>query len=501
MVANLDQDPAIELTNGALIWEWDATAKSWKQEGFPGSQAATRGHVAVADFGAYGTGLPATNPELAVVTSGTVRVQAVDGELAMPPVSVIGGGSGGPPTVSDFDGDGLPEVAVAAKGAYSIYDIDCGPMPRPNGVCPAGACDNLTSCPPYVAWSRASQDFSSSVTGSSVFDFEADGSSEVVYGDECFTRVYDGSSGEVLFSQFRSSCTWYENPIVADVDGDFRAELVTPSNKACSSDGKGRTCEQLNPDGVDPLWNGLRCKNNSDCISGNCDGGLCRCAAVSECCAAKDATACTTAGYKCVPPESSGDPSKGNTCRAAHPEGVSGIRVYADANDLWVNSRRIWNQHAYAVTHINENGTVPKTSQWSNNWDDPTLNNFRQNVPGEPNATGIGDATAGASDAIVCQGTSAKMLVDICNRGALAIGSGMPVGFYVDDKLVCSTATTQSLFPSDCEQVECVWTSPPSRDALKVDVQDIADDGNTQNECKEGNNIGLVKGVYCQPAN
>jgi hypothetical protein len=500
VVANLDQDPAVEFTNGQFIWEWDTAAQTWKQEAFPGNQASSAGHVAVADFGEYGNGLPAKNPEIVVVRAGTVRIHAADGELAMPPTSLLGGGSGGPPTVSDFDGDGLAEVAVAAKGAYSIYDIDCGPLPRPNGVCPTGTCDNLANCPAYVAWSRVSQDFSSSVTGSSVFDFEADGSSEVVYGDECFTRVYDGTTGEVLFSQFRSSCTWYENPIVADVDGDFRAELVTPSNKACSADGKGRTCEQLNSDGVDPLWNGIRCEKNSDCVSNQCDGDLCRCTAVSQCCGAMDSNACSTAGYKCVPPEASGEPSKGNTCRAAHPAGVSGIRVYSDANDLWVNSRRIWNQHAYAVTHVNENGTVPKTSQWMNNWDDPKLNNFRQNVPGEPNAKGIGDATAGASDGVVCMGEQAKLQVDICNRGALAIGDGMPIGFYVDDKLVCSTTTTQSLFPSDCEVVACIWATPPNNRNLKVDVKVVADDGNSKNECKEGNNIGLVKGVFCQPA-
>ena len=38
-----------------------------------------------------------------------------------------------------------------------------------------------------------------------------------VYGDECFTRVYDGVTGKVLYSRFRTSCTWYENPVVADV--------------------------------------------------------------------------------------------------------------------------------------------------------------------------------------------------------------------------------------------------------------------------------------------
>jgi len=211
-----------------------------------------------------------------------------------------------------------------------------------------------------------------------------------------------------------------------------------------------------------------------------------------------DAT-CVAEGFKCVAPEASGDPLLGNTCRAAHPEGVSGIRVYSDANDQWVNSRRIWNQHAYAVTHVNENGTIPKTADWKNNWEEPGLNNFRQNVPGQPNATAIGDTTAGASDVVVCEGTSAKLIVEICNRGALAIPDGIPVGFYVGDDNICSTVTEAALFPGDCTEVECLWTDPPGSESDAVDVKVVADDGNSLNECKEGNNIGGVFGVFCQP--
>ena len=86
-----------------------------------------------------------------------------------------------------------------------------------------------------IAWSRRTQDLSSTLTASSTFDFEADGRSEVIYADECFARIYDGSTGDVLLSHYRSSCTWSESAVVADVDGDYRAELVIPSNKACSA--------------------------------------------------------------------------------------------------------------------------------------------------------------------------------------------------------------------------------------------------------------------------
>ena len=101
------------------------------------------------------------------------------------------------------------EIAAAGATAYTVMDLACVGEPLPEGC--AGE---------FLLWSRPSQDSSSNKTGSSVFDFEGDGSAEAVYGDECFLRVYNGGSGEVLFSGPRSSCTWHEMPIVADV-GDF----------------------------------------------------------------------------------------------------------------------------------------------------------------------------------------------------------------------------------------------------------------------------------------
>ncbi|MFO0568396.1 MAG: hypothetical protein U0263_22230 [Polyangiaceae bacterium] len=111
VLADLDQDPAIGITNGALVWQW--TASGWQQEGY--FSAAAPGFPAVADFGAFGASLPANNPELAVVRKGSATIYAgMDGTTVLGPISVPGGG-GGPPTVADYDGDGLPELEVAGE--------------------------------------------------------------------------------------------------------------------------------------------------------------------------------------------------------------------------------------------------------------------------------------------------------------------------------------------------------------------------------------------------
>lgn len=500
VAANLDQDANIEITNGQFVWEWASGA--WVQEpGFPGGNASLPGHVAIADFGAFGANVPSNNPEIAVVRNNLVMVYAIDGTFAQPPVPVPGAGGGGPPTISDFDKDGLPEVAVAGQAFYTIYDIDCGPSPRPGGTCNPGTCDfSGGACAPgsFILWSKSTQDISSNVTGSSVFDFEADGSAEVVYGDECFTRVYDGDTGDVLFSQYRSSCTWYENPVIADVDGNFRADLITPSNKACSGDGTGKACVTLDANGVDPQFPGVRCETSADCVSGSCDAGLCRCAETKQCCAAQDEAACIEEGMKCAPPPA-GTAGTGNTCRAGHPHGVSGIRVYSDANDKWVRSRTIWNQHPYAVTHVNEDGTIPKTSAWANNWDDPKLNNFRQNVPGNANGLATGDPTAGASSQFACSGEGAEISAPICNRGADPVGAGLNVGFYLGMDKVCEAKTLEVIPVGECRFVSCTWAMPPVVESQKVDITVIPNDDGAYAECKPGNNLGTIYGVFCKP--
>jgi len=505
-LADLDGDGNVELSNGARIWEY--IADGWVEEPafFAAEPSKSPGFTAFADFGDYGSSGNPDDAEIAVIRGNNVYIYALDGSTVLGPIPVPANGpeapGGGPPTISDFDGDGAAELGVAGRAFYTVFDIDCTATPRAGGVCDAGPCDGIggpCAADSGMLWSRRTQDLSSNITGSSIFDFEADGTSEVVYADECFTRVYNGQTGEVLFSQYSSSCTWYENPIVADVDGNFRADVVSPSNKACSADGTGIACrpETLTAEGVDLQFNGLRCETNDDCTSNLCDEGLCRCTASAECCAAGDDAACEEFGYRCAPPNA-GTAGTGNTCRAFHPHGVSGIRVFSDVNDQWVRSRTIWSQHAYSVTHIGEDGVVPATSDWTSNWLDPELNNFRQNVPGDPNANAIPDTTAGASVFDGCdEDGNAVLSIDICNRGAAPVGDGVAVSFSLQGDLVCTAETTGPLQPEECERVSCTWADPPAEEGIAVVVDVLVNGGGDVTECKSENNDGIIQGVFC----
>jgi hypothetical protein len=496
VLADLDNDGSVELVDGREAFRFDKTTKKWVLATNFGGPAL--GQVAVADFGTFGADPTKDDrtkldgvPELAVVTSGAVRVQTLAGRVVYGPVAIPGGGTGGAPTVGDFDGDGRPEVGVAGASAYSVFDPDCVPGATAT-VCPSQSTNG-------ILWSKTSQDQSSNVTGSSVFDFDGDGKAEVVYADECFSRVYDGRSGDVLFSQYHTSCTWYENPIVADVDGDFRSEIVIPSNRNCNV-----TCPAL-----DPIHDGVRCDTNADCPgTTSCARdnagdkyGRCRCATASD---------CGSAGLDCADPVSGPSPM-GKVCRASHPVGVAqqGIIVLHDVLDRWVSSRMLWNQHAYDVTNVNDDGTIPKLSQWKQNWKDPKLNNFRMNVQGAldplaaPDLTAASNAPPGQHVQLSCDGNGTLHLeARVCNRGTGAIAPGEPVSFYKGappaGPALCTGMTKTVLQPGTCEVVGCDWAHAPTD---PTDVTVVADDDGTgkgtSSECKEMNNLGTLLGVKC----
>lgn len=510
VVADVDEDGEVELVTGSGVYAWNRTMQTWSRESwYARTDCAVagcgEGHPAIANFGAYTSNLVRDPriPEVAVVSAGHVRIDTLDGRTVFGPIALPGGGTGGTPTVADFDGDGFPEIAAAGAQAYTVFDPDCAPVATVARL--GGRCDATART--GVLWSRPSQDASSNVTGSTSFDFEGDGRVEAVYADECFARVYDGRTGTVLFSQHHSSCTWYENPVVADVDGDLRAELVVGSNFNCGSTTTGIACPGTGPRGVDVQFAGIRCASANDCPSGVCLEGFCRCLQDSDCCAPSTGGAdagvsnseCT---YVCAAPPA-GTPGSGFTCRAARPVGVRGIRVYSDVADRWVGSRPIWNQHAYSVTNVGDNASIPATSAARLNWREASLNNFRTNVQGSAETMRSPDATS-AGEGFVCLASgAAELTARACNRGTATLPDGLPVGFYDRDPAamgatrVCQSMTPRALAPGECVRLRCTWSTPPQETPL--DVRVVADDGRSRLECHEGNNLAVVPQVVCRP--
>jgi hypothetical protein len=178
--------------------------------------------------------------------------------------------------VADFDGDGMPEVGVANKAFYTMLDTD------------------LT-----LLWSNPTTDESSSITGSSSYDFDGDGAAEVVYSDEHDVWVWTGADGTELHrGEGHASGTHLEYPLVVQMEPDGPPHIVVASNNL-SSDG----------------WNG--------------------------------------------------------------------ITLLADVGRAWVPTRRVWNQHAFMPTHINDDMSIPLVPDMP--W--PSGLGFRQNEVVTPPTT------------------------------------------------------------------------------------------------------------------
>jgi len=452
VAADVDGDAEPELVRHDGVFRWDPAGPGWVLESYwapPAGEAAEAvlmGHVAVADLGDFPGAVAdasgraeivvasAPAPDSLATATGRVRVMTIGGDIVFGPWSLPAEGSavagrGGPPTIGDFDGDGRREFAVAGGSRYTVFDLDCD-IAGDSGP----GCTRVAGLPRGVLWSRPSQDRSSNVTGSSVFDFDADGVAEVVYADECFTRIYRGTDGEVLFSRSSSSGTGYEMPIIADVDGDFNSEIVVAMTS-------GVPCP-----GTDPIF------------------------------------------------------TRGTSTFTSS----TGIVVLRDELDRWAASRPIWNQHAYAVTHVADDGKIPRTSAWVANHSVPELNNFRMNAQGSLERRGAADLTvslARAGDLCDVMTGTVTLAANVCNRGTNPVPDGARIVFYEGDPdvgapIACETALPRLLGPAECTEVSCSWTIPAGMSSARGVTVVVDPDGDVF-ECRNGNNRGVIPDVYC----
>lgn len=393
---------------------------------------------------------------------------------------------GGAPTLGDFDGDKLPEIGIAFGDYYTVFDPRC--RKDSNGKLPDGCLAE------YYLWKQENVDNSSFTTGSAVFDFDGDGQIEVVYADECYTRIYDGKSGDVLFSAKQSSRTAYEMPIIADVDNDQSAEIIMGANT------QDRTCPT-----TDKIHRGIRCENNSDCTSKICEDGFCRCSENKDCNWRKGADKKIKDEYICTNPlEADKAVNSNKVCRANRPQNktISGLRVMRERYDRWVSSRPLWNQFSYSIKNINDDQTIPKTSDWKPNFLTDGLNNYRANSLGTVGINAAPDITGKLNKDNLCQKSNEDITLHgvICNRGTKMVASKMPASFYEvnsDGTLgtkFCTAETSANVPVGGCLEVSCKLESDIIKEGMTIRMisNDDGDGGRTTVECNVDNNTDEV---------
>jgi len=415
---NLDADPELELLSGRTAFNPDSSIHFDRA-------GVGSGFSATGDFDGDGA------PEIPYVSGGRIYLlSATDGSDVMTSIAATGAspGNGGPPTVADFDGDGRPEIGVAFRENYQVVRA------------------NYTTMQLETVWSSPNHDLSSSVTGSTVFDFEGDGAAEVIYNDECFLWVYDGATGAVRFATPTTSFTATEASLVADVDSDGSAEIVMVAN------------------GADPSSSGWGC----------------------------DVAPWTS-------PAAMGAPDFGRPAWVGS-DGASqayrGLKVFRARDNSWVGTRSLWNQHAYSVSNIcgdrgdacspaSTYGDIPMTQV--DNWSVGFLNNFRQNIQGE----GIFDAPdATVTLAVVCE-NPLRLDAAVRNLGAAVLAEGVEVGFFVvmggTEMEIGRATTTTALFPGQTAVVSYAAVGYDETNTFKARI--LVDPAMpTFQECDDTNN-------------
>jgi FG-GAP-like repeat len=423
VISDIDGDGALDVVTGSQAF--DASGQLFvdtnlaNTSSFPNDSDWKSPWPAVADFDLDGTAevvvmhnlthelsiwrYDATAPQNFVVVRPPVDINGTLPVSNCPPGSWGNTHGGGPPTIADFNGDSVPDVALAGGIGYAVFD----------GL---ALLDPMVPGPSTFLWVSPTFDCSSASTGSTVFDFDGDGVAEVIYSDQRELRVYEGPTGNVLWQTCNTTATLIENPVVADVDNDGHADIIAVSNAYA------QTC-------VD--------ENNV-------------------------------------------------TTRQA------GIRIFSSANDDWVRTRRVWNEHAYHITNVGEDGSIPTVE--AANYLANGLNNFRQNKqPGSEFA---------APDAIVSLaplcGGEYGLVATVRNVGEASLPAGVPVGFYagtpLNGTLLGTEMTQQTLYSVETEAVVLLLPNAPP-DVLNgtTPVYAVVDDTTVPHpewtECRTDNNV------------
>ncbi len=227
------------------------------------------------------------------------------------------------PQVLDADDDGLPEVFVTAhEGLFMVeHDgtIKYGPV-LPTGVGTGGNTE---------AWARPG----------TVHDFDGDGKAEWASSSRQWYAVYEGpTSADILWKAEVDDATGIAGGTAFDFLGDGVAEAMYADEKMLH------------------VYDG----------------------ATGEVVLEVPRSSVTMVEYPVV--ADIDNDGSAEILVVSNPYALFwkdyGIRAVRDVQDRWIQARRIWNQHAYYVTNVREDGTIPQFPV--NNWE--TLNTYRTNA-------------------------------------------------------------------------------------------------------------------------
>jgi hypothetical protein len=177
-----------------------------------------------------------------------------------------------------------------------------------------------------------------------------------------------------------------------------------------------------------------------------------------------------------------------------------GVEVWGDRRGRWVGARRIYNQHTYHITNVEEDGTIP--SPESDSW--TVLNGYRQNLRQDGDVLATPDLWGGRATWECSGATSARITVNVQNWGLERVGAGARVALYrgrpsAGGVLLEEKRTTTVLEPEGGSEIvtfDVTVSSMPTDFYAVLDPPDEVE-GGVVGECREDNNEVLAWHVAC----
>ncbi len=376
VIADIDLDGVEEAVFGHMVVDPDGTVEwAWSD---PLTKPQAPNSPAVANFD------DDPEAEFLVAPLRKVRLHDTDGSLLwFVDLGAADPRESGSPVVADFDRDGLLEAGIAYRDVFIMLNHDGS-----------------------ILWSRHIDDPSTGAVASA-HDFDDDGYLEVLYADHARLQIFSGDTGETRFVfEDHASNTFWEYPLVADVDGDGASELI------------------------------------------------------------------------------SGD--------------LNGLRIFGSGGSPWRTARSVWNQHAYALTHIREDGSVPAHALphflvW---------NTFRASAPvAVPPIHDVRPELITVCEQD-CGGGLMRVRVRLHNSGTLDAPAGIKLALYGPTGAVLTLRQTDDIVPAlhTTDTLELLFKRADAGDGPLLLSAD--DDGKGQgqlDECDEDNNQLVVLGPFCDP--
>ena len=161
------------------------------------------------------------------------------------------------------------------------------------------------------------------------------------------------------------------------------------------------------------------------------------------------------------------------------------IRALGSIGHRWVGTRPLWNQHAYHITNINDDGRIPliEPASWKGQ------NSFRSNTINIYGEEDLPNAVAG-SIWVTQQGDPAQVILTfIVANASLVPLAELPWAVYDGDPsaggVAIATGSATNLSAGQFKQVSTAWQAPSEGNKT---IYLVVDPGDVIQECNEADN-------------